>query len=54
MNEEIKWTKAYMESLNDTLEAIGLPKFIIENGYAYKDDEIHKMLGVGIKLEEES
>lgn len=52
MEEEIKWTKSYIESLNDRLEAVGLPKFIIADGYIYKD-ELHKILGIGIKLEEE-
>ena len=52
MKEEIKWTKSYMESLNNRLEAVGMPKLIIENGFVYKD-ELHKLLGIGIKLEEE-
>lgn len=52
MEEEIKWTKSYIESLNDRLEAVGLPKFIIADGNVYKD-ELHKILGIGIKLEEE-
>ena len=49
--EEIKWTKSYMESLNDRLEKVGMPKLIIDNGFVYKD-ELHKVLGIGIKLEE--
>ena len=51
--EEVKWTKSYIESLNKRFEAVGMPKFIIANGYVYKD-KIHQLLGIGIKLEEES
>ena len=50
--EEIKWTKSYIESLNNRLDNVGLPKFIIDNGFVYKD-ELHKILGIGIKLEDE-
>ena len=52
MTEKIKWTKTYMESLNERLKAAGMPTFVIDNGYAYKD-ELHKFLGIGIKLEDE-
>ena len=51
--DEIKWTKSYMESLNEQLEAVGLPKLIIEDGFVYKD-ELHRLLGIGVELEEES
>lgn len=40
-----------MESLNERLKAAGLPPLIIHNGYVYKD-ELHRILGIGIKLEE--
>ena len=50
--EDAKWTKSYIESLNVRLEAVGMPKLIISNGFVYKD-ELHKLLGIGIKLEEE-
>lgn len=50
--EEIKWTKSYIESLNNRLDNIGFPKLIIDNGFVYKD-ELHKILGIGIKLEDE-
>lgn len=51
--EEIKWTRSYMEDLNRRLEVAGLPKLVIsDDGYVYKD-ELHKVLGIGIKLEEE-
>ena len=53
MDKDIKWTKSYIESLNKRLEKVGLPLLIIDNGYVYKD-EIHKLLGIGIKLEDES
>ena len=52
MTEKIKWTKTYMESLNERLKAVGMPTFVIDNGYVYKD-ELHKFLGIGIKLEDE-
>ena len=52
MEIEVKWTKSYMESLNDRLAAVGMPAFIIEDGYVYKD-ELHKLLGIGVKLEDE-
>ena len=51
--EEIKWTKSYIESLNNRLDNIGFPKLIIDNGFVYKD-ELHKILGIGIKLEDEA
>lgn len=50
--DEIKWTKSYIESLNERLKAVGLPQFVIFNGYVYKD-ELHKILGIGVKLEKE-
>ena len=53
MDENIKWTKTYIESLNERLKAVGMPQFIIHNGYVYKD-ELHMILGLGIKLEEEA
>lgn len=53
MIEDVKWTKSFIESINERLEAVGLPKFVVDNGYVYKD-EIHKILGIGIKLEKES
>lgn len=53
MSDNIQWTKSYMESLNERLKAVGLPAFIIKNGFVYKD-ELHELLGIGIKLEEES
>ena len=46
---EISWTKSYMENLNKRLEAVGMPKFIIADGYVYKD-ELHQILGIGMKL----
>lgn len=53
MYEDVKWTKTYFESLNKRLEAVGMPKFIIRDGFVYKD-ELHATLGIGKKLEEES
>ena len=52
MIEEIKWTKSYMENLNKRLEAVGMPTFIIKNGFVYKD-ELHEFLGIGVQLEDE-
>lgn len=53
MSDNVKWTKSYMESLNERLKVIGMPTFVIKNGFVYKD-ELHELLGIGIKLEEES
>ena len=50
--EDIKWTKSYIKSLNARARAVGMPEFIIDNGFVYKD-ELHKILGIGVKLEEE-
>lgn len=52
--EKIKWTKSYIESLNDRLDKAGFSslKFIIDGGFVYKD-ELHRLCGIGIKLEEE-
>lgn len=52
MEENIKWTTPYFESLNKRLRAVGMPEFVIDNGFVYKD-ELHRLLGIGIKLEEE-
>lgn len=52
MDEEIKWTESYIRSLNERMEKVGMPKLIIRNGYVYKD-ELHAILGIGIKLEQE-
>lgn len=35
--------------INKRLEAVGMPQLIINNGYVYKD-EIHLLLGIGIKI----
>lgn len=49
---EIKLTKSYMESINERCRAIGFPELVIADGYVYKD-ELYRILGIGIKLEEE-
>lgn len=49
---KIKWTKSYIESINERAKAIGFPELVISDGYVYKD-ELHRILGIGIKLEEE-
>lgn len=51
MKEKIKWTKEYIESVNERMMAVGLPPFVIDNGFVYKD-ELHRILGIGIKLED--
>ena len=45
------WDLEYMKDLNRRLEEIGLPTFVIdeENKMLYKD-ELHMILGIGIKL----
>ena len=48
---KINWTEDYIQGLNERLKAVGMPQFIIDNGYVYKD-ELHKILGIGIKLED--
>ena len=50
--DEVKWTVEYMKSINRRLEAVGLPTLVIdeENKMVYKD-ELHKTLGIGLKLE---
>ena len=53
MNEEkIEWTVSNMKKINERLEAVGMPKFIIdeENMMVYKD-YLHMVLGIGVKLE---
>lgn len=52
MTDEIKWTIEYFKNLNERLANVGMPKLIIdeENKMVYKD-EIHKLLGIGVKLE---
>lgn len=52
MTEDIKWTKSYIEDLNERLKAVGMPTLVIRDGFVYKD-EIHALLGIGVKLEEE-
>ena len=51
--DEVKWTVEYMKSVNRRLEAVGLPTFVIDedNKMVYKD-KLHKLLGIGIHLEE--
>ena len=51
MNEEVQWTVSYMTDLNKRLEKVGIPTLIIKDGYLYKD-ELHKLLGIGVKLED--
>lgn len=51
-NSEIKWTKSLIERVNERAGALGFPELIISDGYVYRD-ELHRILGIGIKLEEE-
>ena len=50
--EDIKWTIEYMEELNKRLKDANMPQLIIDktNMIVYKD-ELHKILGIGVKLE---
>lgn len=50
--ENVKFTRKYIESVNEHAEKIGFPKLIIADGYVYKD-LLHQILGIGIKLEED-
>lgn len=45
------WDLDYMKDLNERLGKAGLPKLVIdeENKMVYKD-ELHKLLGIGIKV----
>ncbi len=43
---------SYIEDLNKRLAQAGLPQFIVKNGFVYKD-ELHEVLGIGIKLKDE-
>lgn len=52
MTDNIKWTKSYIESLNERMKAVGMLPFVIRDGFVYKD-ELHALLGIGVKLEEE-
>lgn len=52
MDENITWTQSYIEDLNKRLAQVGLPQFIVKNGFVYKD-ELHEILGIGIKLKDE-
>ena len=51
--EDVKWTRSFIEDLNRRLKENGMPQFIIEGNMVYKD-EIHQILGLGVKLEEEA
>lgn len=42
--------KEYYLELNKKLREVGLPELIVTDNAVYKD-ELHKMLGIGIKLE---
>ena len=48
------WTISDVKEINERLINVGLPELIIdeENGMVYKDD-IHKLLGIGLKLKKE-
>ena len=52
MDEEIKWTIEYWKGVNERLRKVGMPQVIIdeENKMVYKDD-VHMLLGLGVKLE---
>lgn len=52
VNENITWTRSYIEDLNKRLAQAGLPQFIVKNDFVYKD-ELHEILGIGIKLKDE-
>lgn len=52
-NEDVKWTRSFIEDLNRRCKENGMPQFIIEGNMVYKD-KLHKILGIGVKLEEEA
>ena len=50
MTNQVEWTESYIQQLNARLKNAGLPQLIIDNGFVYKD-ELHRFLGIGIKLQ---
>ena len=48
-DEEVVWTEDWFKEFNERCKRVGFPPVIIENGYVYKD-ELHKFLGIGVKL----
>ena len=51
-SNEMEWTLENMRNINKRLAAVGMPTFIIDEDemMVYKD-ELHKLLGIGVKLE---
>ncbi len=52
-NEDVKWTRSFIEDLNRRCKENGMPQFIIE-GNMVDNAQLHKILGIGVKLEEEA
>lgn len=47
-----KITKSMVDNVNALCRSLNMPQLIVENGYVYRD-ELHKALGLGIKLDDE-
>lgn len=47
-----KITKSMVDNVNALCKSLNMPQLIVENGYVYRD-ELHKALGLGIKLDDE-
>lgn len=43
-------TEKEWQELNLRLREVGMPQLIIKDGYVYKD-ELHMLLGIGLKIE---
>lgn len=50
--EYVRWMKSYIEDFNERCKKAGFPQFIIDKDVLYKD-ELHRLLGIGIKLQPE-
>lgn len=48
--EDLPTNKEYYIGLNKRLKKAGFPELVIEGDMVFKD-ELHKILGIGIKLE---
>lgn len=51
-NVEEKITKSMIDNVNALCRSLNKPQLIVENGYVYID-ELHKILGLGVKLDDE-
>ena len=52
-HDVVNWNVSKVKELQERLKAVGMPQFVFdeEERMLYKD-EIHKLLGIGIKVKE--